>query len=122
MTEPLTDYFGQTTQALADAIRAAGIRAYTDPAATVDPSAVVIGPPQLVWESLCNDPTHARYLVYACVAANDRAITALATFVPQVVEAIHALRDATVTTATPNVWSAAGQDYPCYEITVEVSL
>lgn len=118
----MTDYFGQSTQALADALRAEEIRTHIDPAAAIDPPAAVIGPPALTWEAHCDEPTSARYVVWAVVPDNDRAITALATFLPQVVDAIHTLPDVVVTAAAPEVWSAAGQDYPAYAITVEVSL
>lgn len=115
-------YFGQSTQDLAVALKGAGLRAVTDPGAPVNPPAALIGPPSLKWETYCGSPTSATYLVYAVVTADDRSITRLAELLPKVVDAINAVTQAQVVRAQPTVWAAAGQEFPAYEITVEVAL
>lgn len=98
------------------------VRFYRDLGATVDPPALVIGPPRLQWESYCVDPTSATFIVIVMVAMNERAQEALWDLVPLVAAAMSDVEDAVVTTASPGVFNAGGTDLPSYEITVEVSL
>ena len=96
----------------------AGARVYSDPGATLDPPALLLGPPSLTWETVCSDPTSARFIVYVVVKVSERAMEQLWELVPEVAQAIDATTDATVRQADPGTW----KDLPAYEIQVEVSL
>jgi hypothetical protein len=109
--------------ALAEALKGVpDLRVYTDPGATVDPPAAIVGPPQLSWEGVCEDPTSARFLVWVVVPADDRAVERLWELVPLAAAALQTVTDATVTVALPGRWPGGGSDLPAYEITTEVAL
>lgn len=99
-----------------------GIRVYTDPGATVDPPAALLGPPQLTWSDPGPEPTSGRFVVVLMVAADERAMSRLWGLVPQVVAAVENTDDAVVKAANPGVWASGGQQLPCYEIQIEMSL
>lgn len=94
----------------------------TDTGASLQPPAVVVGPPRLAWETPCADPTEATFLLYVVVAADEWALPALWELVPQVAGAIEEHTDAVVTTAEPGAYQAGNADLPCYELTVEMPL
>lgn len=99
-----------------------GIRVYTRAGATVDPPAVVIGPPTLTWETTCTDPNESAFPVAVVVAAGDRAMDRLWDLVPLVAAAIESVPGAVVRTATPGSFAVGASDLPSYEIAVEMSL
>ena len=98
-----------------------GVRAYRDPGANLQCPAAVLGPPALTWETGCVGPTSARFLVYAVVDADERAVEKLWDLVDQVANAIDAT-DAVVVHADPAVYTSGTRQLPCYEITTEVGL
>lgn len=98
-------------------------RVYRDQGANIEPRAIVIGPPVLAWESDGRrGPTSARFLVYAIVAADDRAAERLWEFVEVVADTIDMHTDAAVTQADPAVYVSGTSQLPCYEIQTEVPL
>jgi len=99
-----------------------GLRVYADPGADVRPPAAVLGPPSLVWESVCTDPSGARFLIYVIQQVDERALERLWDLVPLVAEALDAVPDMAVTRADPGSYSSGGTDLPAYLIQVEVSL
>lgn len=103
-------------------VKAAGVRYYDDIAGTVDPPGVLIGPPQLEWETGCWEPTTARVVVHLAVAMTDRAMDRLLALLPVVTDALNDVPSAAVMSATPGVWNAGGTDLPCYDVLVEVAL
>lgn len=101
-----------------------GLRVHTDPGATIEPPAAVIGPPAFRWETLCPSgaPSSATVIVYVIVPANGNALTTLWDLVPAVAHALDSADAATVTEALPGSYSTGGVELPCYEITTEVAL
>jgi len=97
-------------------------RATSDLGATVNPPALVLGPPALMWEGVCDGPTSARFLVYAVESVDERALVRLWVLVPLVAAALDALPDVSVIRADPGAYLAGGPELPCYEIQIEVSL
>lgn len=113
----------KASQALAAALRTVPeLRVYTDPGASIDPPAALVGPPQLTWEAYDVAPTGARFVVVLMAAADERALECLWDFVPLVAAAIEAVPDTVVRQANPGVWLTGGTELPCYEIQVEASL
>lgn len=118
--------------AIADAERAlwdalsqvAGVHVQPDFGPAVDPPAVVLGPPALVWESGCLGPSSAQWRVYVVVTADEKSAQRLYELVPAVADALDGVRQAAVTRADPGRWpnSTGTGDLPTYEITVEVAL
>lgn len=100
----------------------AGLRAYRDPGASVDPPGAVLGPPSLVWGGYCSGPVSATFLVYVLEKADGRALERLWDWVPLVSAAIDSVPDAVVIRADPGVYNSGGTDLPTYELTVEVSI
>jgi hypothetical protein len=98
------------------------LRLYEDLGATVDPPGVMLGPPRLQWESYCSELTSATFIVIVMAAMDERAMETLWDLVPLVSDAVSAVEDAVVTTASPGVFNANGTDLPSYELTVECSL
>jgi len=110
-------------EALSEALSTVdGARVYTDPAATIDPPGIVLGPPALFWESGCLQPTSARFLVYVVETNDDRAIERLWDLVPQVSAVVDLLPSAAVITANPGTYTSGGTELPAYLIQVEVNL
>lgn len=97
-------------------------RVYRDPGANIEPRAIVLGPPVLMWESGMARPTSARFLVYAIVAADQYALERLWEFVEVVADAIDEHTGAVVTQADPAVYVSGTAQLPCYEIQTEVPL
>ena len=96
---------------------------YRDPGAPIQCPAVVIGPPELDFDSYGKGPTNARFLLYAIVDANERAVEILWEFVEEVANIIDSATDAVVLKASPAVFVTAGNiELPCYEIIVEAAL
>lgn len=95
---------------------------HTDPGATIDPPATVLGPPALTWDALYGGPTSARWLVYVVVGVDDRAIERLWDLVPVVAAALDEVDDAVVIRADPGTYLTGGGELPCYSIQVDVSL
>jgi hypothetical protein len=98
-----------------------GARAYRDLGANLVCPALVLGPPALAWETGCNGPTSARFLIYAVVDSNERAVEKLWDLVGLVADAIDAT-EAVVISADPAVYRSGTTDLPCYEITTEAGL
>jgi hypothetical protein len=99
-----------------------GARFYRDLGTTMDPPALVIGPPRLQWEGYGGEPTSATFIVIVMVDMNERAQEALWDLVPLVSEAMSGVDDAVVMSATPGVFNANGTDLPSYEMNLEVAL
>lgn len=117
---------GAVADAVTDLVEGLGevedLRVETDPAQPPTPPVAYIGPPALVWEGTCPDPTTAKFVVYVVVGATDRALEVLWDLVPRVAAAIEGVRDAVVIRATPGSWSIGGADLPAYLIEVDYSL
>lgn len=99
-----------------------GVRAYSDPAASLSPPATVLGPPVLSWETLSIDPLRATFIVYVVTSADDRALERLWDLVPAVASAVGDDGRFAATRAAPGAWSTGGQDLPAYLLTVETTL
>lgn len=100
-----------------------GAVATTDPGGTLAAlPALVIGPPRLVWQTGCVEPTEARYLVWVVVDADERAIERLWDLVVEAGHAIDAYSDAVVIQADPAVFPSGTAQLPAYELQVEVPL
>jgi hypothetical protein len=99
-----------------------GVNATADVGKTLDPPSLVLGPPALMWQGVCSGPTSARWLVYAVVPADERALERLWELVPAVADALDALPDVSVIRADPGAYVNGGVELPCYEIQIEVSL
>lgn len=116
-------YLQTATELLADALATVdGVRVHTDLADALDPPAVVVAMPRLDWATPTSDPTDATFLVIVAVGRTDRWVESLWRLVPLVTDALDALPEAAVIAARPGLWTSAGADLPCYELTVEVSL
>jgi len=81
---------------------------------TIDPPAVIVGPPRLLWEAQCVDggPTSAEFSVFLVTRLDERATEVLFELVPQVVLAIEEQTKGTVSEANPTVY----EDLPGYEL------
>jgi hypothetical protein len=98
-----------------------GVRFY-DYGDNIDPPAVLVSPPSLDWEGYAAQPTSATIQVFLVVAQNDRALPQMLKYLPSVSDALDAVTDAVVRTATPTIFQAGSTDLPCYAISVEISL
>ncbi|HEY0638713.1 MAG TPA: hypothetical protein VGD67_13770 [Pseudonocardiaceae bacterium] len=96
------------------------LKVYTDPAATVTPPGVVLGPPSLAWEAYCTAPSSARFLVYVVEKGDARALERLWDLVPLVAEAVDSVAGAAVVRADPGSWGTP--ELPAYIIEVEYGL
>lgn len=121
MTSPVTVATGELLAALKTV---PGATATADPGATLaNLPALVIGPPRLTWESDGRfGPTAARYLVWAVVDADERAIERLWSLVVDTAEAIDSRSDGVVVQADPAVFPSGTAQLPAYEIQIEVPL
>jgi hypothetical protein len=81
--------------------------------------AVVIGPPELLWETGCLGPTSMRLLLYVVIDADERALERLWDLVPLVADAADAT-EAAVISAVPGTYGTPV--LPAYEITLEMPL
>ena len=91
------------------------------PGENVIPPATIVGPPALRWEALAIKPTSARFLVYAIVDADERALGRLDDLVLLVAEALDGTLGV-VTAADPVLYPVGTSELPCYQITVEYPL
>jgi uracil phosphoribosyltransferase len=95
----------------------------TDPQAAIVPPAAILAPPTLSWDGYQVEPTSATFRVIVAASKGSSTIEELWELVPAVAAAIDEhLHGASVRSANPTVWTSAQNDYPAYEITVEVSL
>lgn len=108
--------------ALSDPELAEDVRHFPDVGPAVTPPATVMGPPAFTWETPCDAPTSARWLVYVIVSADDRAMQRLFDLLPKVAAALDAVTDATVVRADPGTYPTSNGDLPAYEIQVDYSL
>ncbi len=95
-------------------------RFYTDLAASVAPPAVVLGPPEQLWEGYGDAPRNARFTVALVVKQDERAVTRLLELLPSVTAALNNVQDCAVTRAAPGTWPVG--DLPAYLIEIEASL
>jgi hypothetical protein len=116
----VADAVAALAAALAAAEGLAGLRVYTDPSETVDPPAVVVGPPSLTWEGY-GPAAAATFPVFVVVALDERALQRLWELVPAAQAALEET-EATARSATPIVFNSGGQDLPAYEITTDYPL
>lgn len=108
-------------QALSSAL--SGMRSprfYTDLAASVAPPALVLGPPEQVWEGYGAAPRTATFQVALIVKQDERAVAALLDLLPSVTAALNAVQDCSVVRAVPGTWPVG--DLPAYLIEIEASL
>lgn len=87
--------------------------------ASLNPPAVVVGPPRFTPLGVCAGPATATFPVTIAVALDDRALERLWELVPAVWEAIEDQTDAVVIAADPGTYSTGSGDLPAYELTVE---
>lgn len=99
-----------------------GLRTYTDPGADIDPPGVVIGLPDIKWETFGGNasptPVEATLTLYLMVRADDRSTLNLSDLIELVVDAIWSVADYSVTEAEPGVWKTSNVDLPAYVLTV----
>lgn len=96
-----------------------GLQCYTEPDSNPNPPCVVIGPPQLAWETFNTPkPNEATFNLYLVVSANGYSLAALEPLIEQVATALWDVTDAVVTGAVPGAWDAL----PAYVLTVEMGL
>lgn len=99
-----------------------GLRTYTDPGADIDPPGVVIGLPDIKWETYGGvaspTPIEASLTLYLMVREDDRSTLNLSNLIEQVVDAIWSVADYSVTEAVPGVWKTSNVDLPAYVLTV----
>lgn len=120
MTSRVADAATALTSALGSV---KGLRAYNDPAATIQPPAAVVGPPELEWEGYTSAVMLARFVVYLVTTTGAHVLEQLWDLVPLVVSAVEdQVPGATVLPpASPGVFNAGGTELPCYQITIEVA-
>lgn len=97
-----------------------GVRVVPDIGQAVDPPALVLVPPTLVYEVYAPGPNAATFQVPLVVAQDDRAIEMLERLLPLVEQAIYDSADAALTGASPGNWGTP--PLPCYLLTIEVSV
>lgn len=107
------------TAALANLLQSGtGVQVYTEPDATINPPAIMIGPPELSW-TVYNGagPDSAKWLLYLIVAANGYAMAALEPLIGNVAAVLANTPGAPTITdaALPGVW----EKLPCYIIPIE---
>jgi hypothetical protein len=98
------------------------IRTHSDPAAVLDPPAVVLGPPTLTWLTGCVEPNEAVFPVIVVVRADSRAMDNLWDIVPKVVDALDSLPNVQVNNAMPRTWGVGDKEFPAYEVPASVAL
>jgi hypothetical protein len=87
----------------------------------VDPPAVIVGAPALLWEGLCG-PTSAQVIVWVVVTLDDLSLARLLELVPLVAVALDTVENATVVRADPGTYPIGTSDLPAYQIHVDVAL
>jgi hypothetical protein len=88
----------------------------------ITPPGFVVGPPVLTFDSYCDGPTEARFVVWVVVDANSWSMDRLWELVPLAAAAINTVVDASVTNADPAVYEAGDIDLPAYSLLVPVAL
>lgn len=122
MTSVVQTVVKEATATLEAALKGVGGLRYFPLGANVDPPGLVLGPPMLERRANCFEWTDATFSVFIVVGMDDRALERLQQFVTPVADALDAITDAVVRTATPGVYNSGSQDLPCYTLNVEVSL
>lgn len=113
----------EAAEELREALAARGdVIVTTNPGATIDPPAVLFGPPVLDWEGYGPRPTTATFTLYVITMQDDILLERLWELVPSIVETVESVTDAVVPTATPGTVPAGGVDLPSYALRVEMSL
>lgn len=115
----------EATRHLADVVEGANLdlRVLSGLGRVVIPPAVVVGPPLLTWEGVCEGPTSARWSVYVVTSMTEFATDQLLALVPVVGQAIERESRAVVNTATPGIYPAAQSgELPAYVLDVEMEL
>lgn len=99
-----------------------GIRRYTDLDAAIDPPAVVLGSPVLLWNAMGPDPSEARFGVYVVVPRDAQTMERLWDLVPLVVVALEEVCDLVSRNANPTSYPTGTIELPAYLIETEVTL
>jgi hypothetical protein len=107
--------------ALAELAAAQGLQVPPDVGPGVDPPAVVVGVPSLLWESTCG-MTSAQVIVWLVVTRDEFALTRLLELVPLVAAVLDTVENATVVRADPGTYPIGDSDLPAYQISVDVAL
>lgn len=134
MTDPFSPVVlspvAAATQRLADAISLAvpDMPVRTKVVGPVSPPAVVIGPPQLMWQGYTQQgrPTSGQWQVYVVAAMNAYAVDTLLSLVATISSAIELHTPAVVLGSEPGVYPSSGPSsgptiqagWPAYRITV----
>jgi hypothetical protein len=118
-----------TVKAVTDAIEririalvAAGQDVHHSVVAAPVPPAAVVGAPSLFWEGYVLTPTRAQFPVYLVEYKDDDTLDRLLDRVPVVAGALDEEPDMIVIGATPTTYAAGSDEFPAYNVTVEVSL
>lgn len=113
----------QARQELVTALNAVqGARVHPDLGPGLSPPVLVVGVPALEWQTVCENPTTARFPVYVVVKRDDRTADRLMELLPLVTAAVDGVPDAVVTRADPGSYPTSDGDLPAYQITVEYAL
>jgi hypothetical protein len=100
-----------------------GLRVVRGVGLRVDPPAVLVAPPRLVWNGFGPDPTDATFTVPVVVAQDDRAMSEVLKWGAVVWQALNDVENAAVRSADPGTWPAGGgSELPAYLIDVEMGL
>jgi hypothetical protein len=98
------------------------VRTYTDPGANIDPPGIVIGLPDIVYDTYGGaqspTPIEATLTLYLMVKESDRSTSDLSTLISQVVDTIWTVADYSVTDAKPGIWTTSNVQLPAYVLTV----
>ncbi|MFI5607775.1 hypothetical protein [Amycolatopsis sp. NPDC051903] len=95
---------------------------YLDPGASVQGLGAVITPPILSWESFCEDPTEATFVVHLVVPFDEYATFRLYELLEPVVTAIQSDPRFSVSSASPGLLQSGGAQLPTYAISVDTAL
>lgn len=108
-------------QALQDAVSGvgAGTRVYTDPGANIIPPAVVIGLPDLTWETYSSsEPTEMTSTLYLMVKSDETSEKRLVALLELVAAALYESTDFVITKAQPALFLVGTTDLPAYALDV----
>jgi hypothetical protein len=98
------------------------VRTYTDPGANIDPPGIVIGLPDIVFETYGGNasptPVEATLTLYLMVRSDGYATENLSALIEQVVDAIWTVADYSVIDAKPGIWITSNAQLPAYVLTV----
>ena len=106
------------------AVRQSGVRVSVQPdrGPNVDPPALVLGPPEIEWDTGCLEPTSARFSVLVIVTDDDRSLDRLLPLVRSVADVINEVDNVVVLRARPGRYTAHDGEAPAYEIVCEAAL